>query len=138
MKAAEGGHIEELFSGSFAILFWSVQVFGMILPIVLLLFKHFRKPCTMFIIALFIVLGHFKRYLIVTPTMLHPFYLFKITSVLPYIFTFIYRMDDYTWCYIWCVTCDFGICKLFPIIPIWEVAHEEGIDNETLNQEPHE
>lgn len=140
MKSAEGGHIEELFSGSFAILFWSVQVFGMILPIFLLLFKRFRKPCPMFIIALFIVLGAFlKRYLIVTPTLLHPF--LPVQNYPEFYHHYTPSPTE------WIITLGAisGVLlvisvfvKLFPIIPIWELAHEEGIDNDTLNQEPHE
>ena len=46
----------------------------MLIPIITLLFKKGRKPLPMFIIGCMIVVGAwFKRYLIVTPTLLHPF-----------------------------------------------------------------
>jgi Ni/Fe-hydrogenase subunit HybB-like protein len=46
---------------------------GMIIPIMVLINKKGRKPLPMFFVGVMIVIGAwFKRYLIVTPTMLHP------------------------------------------------------------------
>ena len=65
---------EEGFVGDFAPLFWSAILGGMIIPIIVLLFKKGRHPFPMFICGIMIVIGAwFKRYLIVTPTLLHPF-----------------------------------------------------------------
>lgn len=67
-------HLNALVSGEYAILFWFSQVVGLILPIILLLFRRFRKPFPLFIIGLMVVVGSWwKRYVIVTPTLLHPF-----------------------------------------------------------------
>ncbi len=128
MKKFEAMHLHELFAGSHAILFWSVQVFGLIIPIILLLFKKMRKPSPMLIIALFVLLGAwFKRYIIVVPTMEHPFlpiqnvpFSFKVytptlteslITLAPIILVLII------------VT---GLSKLFPIIPIQEtIDHYE-------------
>jgi len=47
---------------------------GMIVPILIVIFPKGRKPAPMFIAGVMVVIGAwFKRYLIVTPTMLHPF-----------------------------------------------------------------
>jgi molybdopterin-containing oxidoreductase family membrane subunit len=47
---------------------------GMILPMIILLYKKGRKPLPAFIAGVMVVVGAwFKRYLIVTPTLLHPF-----------------------------------------------------------------
>ena len=74
MKALESAHLEELFYGDYAPLFWSVQVFGMIIPIIVLMFKKGRKPLPMFVIAILVIIGAwFKRFLIVIPTLSHPF-----------------------------------------------------------------
>ncbi len=74
MKKPEEAHLTELFTGAFAPMFWFAIFAGMIIPIVILLFKKGRKPLTMFIAGVMIVVGAwFKRYLIVTPTLLHPF-----------------------------------------------------------------
>lgn len=74
MKASEEAHLMELFTGEFAVMFWSVFILGMVLPILVLVFPKGRKPLPMFIMATLVVVGAwFKRYLIVTPTLLHPF-----------------------------------------------------------------
>jgi molybdopterin-containing oxidoreductase family membrane subunit len=74
MKVTEGEQLRELFKGKYAPLFWSVQIFGMIIPIIVLLFKKGRRPVPILITSIFVVVGAwFKRYLIVTPTLLHPF-----------------------------------------------------------------
>jgi Ni/Fe-hydrogenase subunit HybB-like protein len=45
----------------------------MIIPILIMVFKKGRKPLPMFIVGIMVVVGAwFKRYLIVTPTLLHP------------------------------------------------------------------
>jgi molybdopterin-containing oxidoreductase family membrane subunit len=55
-------------------MFWFAIIVGMIIPIIVLLFKRGRKPLPMFVVGIMIVVGAwFKRYLIVTPTLLHPF-----------------------------------------------------------------
>lgn len=74
MKRADAPHIYNLFAGSHAVLFWSTQIFGLILPIILLLFRKMRKPGPMLLIGLAVLIGSwFKRYIIVIPTMEHPF-----------------------------------------------------------------
>lgn len=74
MKKTEAEHLHLLFTGGYAPMFWFAVLTGMIIPIVILVFKRGRKPLPMFIAGLMIVVGAwFKRYLIVTPTLLHPF-----------------------------------------------------------------
>ena len=74
MKKPEEQHLTQLFAGEFALVFWFAILIGMIIPIFILIFKKGRKPLPMFIAGIMIVIGAwFKRYLIVTPTLLHPF-----------------------------------------------------------------
>jgi molybdopterin-containing oxidoreductase family membrane subunit len=74
MKKAEGIHLHELLAGKHALMFWSVQLFGLILPIIALLFRKLRTPKPMMIIGFFVLIGSwFKRFLIVVPTQEHPF-----------------------------------------------------------------
>lgn len=74
MKKAEALHIHNLFAGSHALLFWATQLLGLVIPIILLLFKPMRKPLPMLVIALMVLVGSwFKRYIIVVPTMEHPY-----------------------------------------------------------------
>jgi len=73
-KKEEITHTNVLFTGEYAPLFWLVTIGGLIIPILLLLFKKGRKPLPMFVIGIMVVVGSWwKRYLIVTPTLLHPF-----------------------------------------------------------------
>ena len=74
MKKPEEEFLDDLFIGSYAPIFWTAIFGGMIIPIIFLLFKKGRTPLPMFICGIMIVVGAwFKRYLIVTPTLLHPF-----------------------------------------------------------------
>jgi len=73
-KKGELTHLETLFTGSYSVIFWLVTIVGLILPIIALLFKKGRKPLPMFFIGLIVVIGSWwKRFVIVTPTLLHPF-----------------------------------------------------------------
>ncbi len=71
---ADSEHLDNLLRGDYAWPFWIVTGVGLILPSVLLLFKRYRKPKALYLIALVAVIcAYWKRYLIVTPTLLHPF-----------------------------------------------------------------
>lgn len=73
MKKPEEAHLTQLFAGAYAPMFWFAVLVGMIIPIFILVFKKGRKPLPMFIAGAMVVVGAwFKRYLIVTPTLLHP------------------------------------------------------------------
>ncbi len=74
MKKPEKEHLIDLFTGEFAPIFWFAILTSMILPIIILLFKKGRKPKAAFVAGILVVIGSwFKRYIIVTPTLLHPF-----------------------------------------------------------------
>lgn len=74
MKKEEKDYLNGLFTGDYSGMFWFAIMFGMIIPIFVLIFKKGRKPLPMFIVGVMVVIGAwFKRYLIVTPTLLHPF-----------------------------------------------------------------
>lgn len=73
MKKEEKEYLNGLFTGDYSVMFWFAILVGMIIPILVLINKKGRKPLPMFIAGVMIVVGAwFKRYLIVTPTMLHP------------------------------------------------------------------
>lgn len=68
-------HIEEMFFGEFSAMFWFVIIGGLVVPSFLLLFKYMRKPFPIFMISVLIVVtSWWKRYVIVTPTLLNPFF----------------------------------------------------------------
>ncbi len=74
MKKSEEDHLLGLFTGEFAPVFWFAITTAMIIPILILVFKKGRRPLPAFIAGILVVIGSwFKRYLIVTPTLLHPF-----------------------------------------------------------------
>jgi molybdopterin-containing oxidoreductase family membrane subunit len=73
MRKPEESHLTVLFSGEYSPMFWFAVMVGMVIPIIILLFKRGRRPLPMFLAGVMIVVGAwFKRYLIVTPTLLHP------------------------------------------------------------------
>ncbi len=74
MKEFESEHIMELFTGAYAPMFWSIQILGMMVPIVVLMFKKGRRPFPMLVISILVIVGAwFKRFLIVVPTLAHPY-----------------------------------------------------------------
>ena len=138
MKLAEGVHLRGLFLGAHATLFWTVQLLGLIMPIILLLFKFFRKPLSITIISVIILLSAwFKRYLIVIPTMEHPFlpiqnvpehfHHYSPTSIEIMIMLFSFFAA---------LTIISVLAKLFPVVCIWEYAESKGIDKKYLSEKP--
>ena len=136
MKAADGIHLRELFTGNFADMFWIVQGAGLVLPIILLLFPYFRKPLQIMLISLVVLLAAwFKRYIIVIPTLEHPFlpvqnvpevyqnYSPTSIEIMITLFSFVSALLIIS-----------ILAKLFPVITIWEYAEEKGIDKNYLNE----
>ncbi|MDP3353875.1 MAG: NrfD/PsrC family molybdoenzyme membrane anchor subunit [Flavobacteriaceae bacterium] len=67
-------HLMALFFGDYSLMFWFSVGGGLILPSILLMFRKMRKPFPMFIIAILVVVtSWWKRYIIVSPALLHPF-----------------------------------------------------------------
>lgn len=130
MKTAEADHILEMFTGEFSSLFWGVQILGMLVPIVLLLFKAGRRPLPMFIVSVVVVVGAwFKRYLIVVPTLLHPF--LPIQNVPEAWKHYFPTWEEWS---IALATLAASLLiitflfRLFPVIPIYETAKEKRIN----------
>ena len=74
MKKNDADHLLGLFTGEFARVFWFAIITSMFLPILILMTRRGRKPIPAFIAGILVVVGSwFKRYVIVTPTLLHPF-----------------------------------------------------------------
>ena len=73
-KKGESEHLQTLMSGDYALPFWIVSVVGLLVPAILTIFRLFRQPKWLFSIAIVVVItSWWKRYLIVTPTLLHPY-----------------------------------------------------------------
>jgi molybdopterin-containing oxidoreductase family membrane subunit len=124
----DGAHLHELFFGQEAPLFWLTQILGLVLPILLLLFRPMRKPLPAMVISIFVLIGAWtKRAIIVIPTQFHP--QFPIQNVPE---SFLHYIP--TWTEILVTLGTFAgailiitlLARLFPILPIWEVAHDRG------------
>jgi Ni/Fe-hydrogenase subunit HybB-like protein len=138
MKLGEGIHLQNLFSGSYSGMFWFVQIAGLVMPILLLLFRSFRKPIPIFVISLLVIIASwFKRLVIVVPTLEHPFlpiqnvpdnfkhYTPTSNEIVITCFAFVAAFIIITM-----------LAKLFPVIPIWEYAESKGVTRETLIEKP--
>ncbi len=131
MKKSEEAHLDGLFYGEFAPVFWLAIFAGMIIPIVILIFKKGRKPIPMFFVGIMVVVGAWlKRYLIVTPTLLHPFLpMHNVPS------SYLHYFPSWEE---WAIA--FGslagallvitfFTRVFPIIPIQETISEQHADD---------
>jgi molybdopterin-containing oxidoreductase family membrane subunit len=128
MKKFEATHLHELFIGKHALLFWGTQLLGLIIPIILLIMKPFRKPLPLFVIGIFVLAGSWlKRYIIVVPVQEHPFLPIQhvpevyhvYTPTLPEIMISVAPI-------IMVLMIITVLTKLFPVIPVWETAEEQG------------
>jgi molybdopterin-containing oxidoreductase family membrane subunit len=134
MKTAEGIHLRELFIGRFALIFWSVQILGLIVPMLLILFRKMRKPLPLLIISIFILIGSwFKRLIIVVPTMEHPYLPKQGVPVEWMHYRPTLAETSITVASIILVLLIITtLSKFFPVIPIWELA-EENQEKEGAN-----
>ncbi len=134
MKQIEADHLQSLFVGHYAPMFWAVQIFGMIIPIIALLFKRFRKPAPMFVIALMVIVAAwFKRFLIVIPTMLHPFLPMQEVPVEMQHYMPTFPELSITLSSLAAALLVITIfVRYFPILSIWEIAEEKGIETEEM------
>ncbi|MBY0436124.1 MAG: polysulfide reductase NrfD [Cyclobacteriaceae bacterium] len=125
----EAVHLQSLFKGQYAGLFWTVIIGGLVLPVIILLFRKGRKPLPLFMVALAVVLGAWwKRYLIVIPTLSHPF--LPIEGVPQ-------SWHHYTPTLIeWSITAATLasalliitlLVRFLPVVPIYETAEERGL-----------
>lgn len=128
MKSFEARHLTELFTGDFAFMFWSTQLLGLIIPMILLLFKKMRKPMPLLLIGIVVLIASwFKRLLIVVPTLESPF---LPKQHVPDAWMVYHPTIVETAITIGTLTLAVMIIsilmKLFPVIPIWEMAEEES------------
>lgn len=126
LKTGDAIHLRELFTGHYAMLFWGIQLFGLVIPIVLLLFRQMRKPLPMMVISVFVLCASWlKRYIIVVPPQAHPnlpvqhvpieWVVYKPTliEIAVTVASIVLVLIIIT-----------VLSKLFPVVPIWEMAEE--------------
>jgi Ni/Fe-hydrogenase subunit HybB-like protein len=126
-KKEEITHLNVLFTGEYAPLFWFVIVGGLIIPIIVLFFKKGRKPLSMFLIGLLVVLGSWwKRYLIVTPTLLHPFLPIQgVPEAWHHYFPSVHEWLITAATLAMCLLIITGLVRYLPVIPIQRTADEQ-------------
>ena len=130
MQSVEGFLLHDLFSGTYSVIFWTLQFGTVLLPALILSFPKGRTPVMACIASVIIVIGAWiKRYIIVIPTLLHPYTPIQNVPV---------QWSQYfpNWVE-WSIT--FGalagiflvitlFAKIFPIVSIWEVAEGRVIE----------
>jgi len=140
MRESEAIHLKSLFIGDEALLFWSAILGGLVIPAILLLFKKMRKPLPLFFIGIAVVVGAWwKRYIIVIPTLLHPF---LPKQGVPESWHH-YSPTHLEWLITWGTLAGAMLIvtllvRYVPIIPIHETAEELGIEepkNTTQDEE---
>lgn len=121
--SAEAKHINEMLTGHEAVLYWIVQIGGLILPFFLLLIKKMREPLPLTFLATAILIGAwFKRFLIVIPSQLEPYlpiqnvpekfqlYVPTVPEIAITLASFILVLIIIT-----------ILSKTVPIVPVWEM-----------------
>ena len=74
LTPSDKAYTNQLFTGHYALVFWLVFIGVSVIPSITLIIKEWRKPFTIFIISIIVILASwFKRYLIITPTLENPF-----------------------------------------------------------------
>lgn len=132
VKKGEAVLLHELFSGRYSVLYWLVQIAGVLLPAILPLFKFFRKNTSILILSILVLVASwFKRYLIIIPTMENP--LLPIQNVPG---NFIYYKPTEVEIAVTAGTIVIVImfisilAKIFPVIPVNQILEE--MKSETL------
>jgi len=125
-NTADAKHVHEMLYGHESLMFWLVQLGGLVIPFLLILFKPMRKPLPLMLISIVILAGAwFKRVLIVVPTQLAPYYPIQNepehwTSYSPTVPEIAITAASF----ILVLLIMTVLAKLFPVIPIWEVKEE--------------
>jgi Ni/Fe-hydrogenase subunit HybB-like protein len=122
-------HLKELFTGNEALFFWGVQIFGLVLPVILLLFRQMRKPVPLLIISIFVLIGAWlKRYIIVVPSQGHPYLPVQYVPAEWHIYTPTLIETAITLIsFILVLIIITVLAKFFPILPICELSKEVDI-----------
>lgn len=125
-KPSEVEHIGNLLYGHDSILFWMVQVGGLVIPFMLLMIPQMRKPLPSMLISLVIlVAAWFKRYLIVVPTQLTPYY--PIQNMPERYHTYLPTIPEIAitvGSLVLVVMIVTILSKVFPVVSVWEMKEE--------------
>ncbi len=128
LKALDAIHLKELFKGEYAPLFWGVQILGLVIPVILLLFRRLRRPLPMMIISIVVLAAAWlKRFIIVVPPQGHPYLPVQHVPVEWIVYRPTIIETAVTIASILLVLIIITVLsKLFPVLPIWELAEDES------------
>ncbi len=127
MVTAEGHLLSDLFYGSYSKAFWTCQFGTVLLPIIIMSIPKGRTKTMLPITCIIIVAGAWvKRYLIVVPTLLHPFMpIQEVPGTWSSYFPNYVEFSVTAACLAGIFLLITLFSKLFPMMAVWEV--EEGI-----------
>jgi molybdopterin-containing oxidoreductase family membrane subunit len=116
-----------LFIGKEAPFYWSVVIFGIIVPFLLPLFPKMRKPIPLTIISVIVLIaGWFRLYLIVIPGLLQPYLPIQdVPKSWTHYFPSAVEMTVVAATFAGVLLVVTLFSRFFPIISVWEVAEGE-------------
>ena len=136
MEHSEKSFLEDLFYGKYSGVYWTIQIAGLFIPILLLAFSALRKSIGIMVIAssLIVIGSIIKRYLIVIPALLHPFIPIQnapenYSSYFPSATEWLIVAGSFAGFLLVYI----GFSRLFPIVPIIETAQNFKTDDRILN-----
>ncbi len=134
LRRADAIHLQDLLAGHNALLFWTVQIGGLLFPVILLLFRKMRNPGPLMLISIAMLLGAwFKRFIIVIPTQEHPFLPIQHVPLNFKVYTPTLTEIAITFVSFFLVLIIITLLsKFFPVIPIYETAKEKGVATITI------
>jgi molybdopterin-containing oxidoreductase family membrane subunit len=127
LKTHDAIHLKELLTGSHALMFWGIQLFGLVIPVLLMLFRNMRRPVPMLVISIIMLIASwFKRLMIVIPPQAHPYLPVQDVPVqwIVYKPTLIEIMVTTASILLVLIIITI-LSKLFPVISIWEMVEDE-------------
>lgn len=129
MQGDEKDLLNELFFGRHSVSFWAVQIFGLIVPIIMLSFQKIRNSIRWVVFAAWLVLigALLNRYIIVIPNMMHPFVPIQnapagYEAYFPTLIEWLISAAAMAGFVLVMIL----LFKAFPIVTIWET--EEGVE----------
>ena len=126
LKGGDAEHLKSMLIGHDSLMFWTVQIGGLILPFMLLLINKMRKPLPATIISIVVLAAAwFKRYLIVVPIQQHPYLpIQNVPESFKHYSPTLAEIMITTASFILVLIIMTLLSKLFPVIPIWEIKEE--------------
>ena len=120
-------------SGPFAPLFWAMVVCNFVIPFPILAIKRLRTIAGVTVASLLILVGMWlERFLIIVPTLTHPYLPFNYGSYRP------------SWVEVSIAAGTFGIftllyflfVKISPIVSVWEIEEGRHLAEESVSHQP--